>query len=67
MQINKYAFNVGVSEIEQVFKKSSRSGMVQAWGCMHEMEKHAEGKASEETKEILHALSNLISLAKFMK
>lgn len=67
MQINKYAFNVAVSELEQVFKKSSRSDMIQSWAIMHEAEKHAEGKASEETKEILHALSNLISLAKFMK
>lgn len=67
MQINKYGFNVAVSELEQVFKKSSRSGMIQAWGCMHEMEKHAESKESEEIKDIIHALSNMISLAKFMK
>lgn len=67
MKINRYAFNVGVSELEQVFKKSSRSDMVRAWGLMHETERHAESEESEEIKEIIHALSNLISLAKFMK
>ena len=67
MQINKYAFNKGVSELEQVFKKASRSDMIQAWGLLHEAEKHAESKESEEIKDIIHALSNMISLAKFLK
>lgn len=67
MQINKYAFNVGVSELEQVFKKASRADMIQSWAIMHEAEKHAESKESEEIKDIIHALSNMISLAKFMK
>ena len=67
MQINKYAFNVGVSELEQVFKKASRSDTIQSWAIMHEAEKHAENKESEGIKEIISALSNMISLAKFMK
>ena len=67
MQINKYAFNVGVSELEQVFKKASRSDLIQAWAILHEAEKQAESKESEKIKDIVHALSNLISLAKFMK
>ena len=67
MQINKYAFNVAVSELEQAFKKASRSDMIQSWAIMHEAEKHAESKESEEIKDIIHALSNMISLSKFMK
>ena len=67
MQINKYAFNVGVSELEQVFKKASRSDMIQSWSIMCEAEKQAESKESEGIKEIIHALSNMISLAKFLK
>jgi len=67
MQINKYGFNVAASELEQVFKKSSRSDMIQSWAIMHEAEKHAESKESEGIKEIISALSNMISLAKFLK
>ena len=67
MQINKYAFNVGVSELEKVFKKASRSDMIQSWAIMHEAEKQAESKESEGIKEIIHALSNMISMAKFLK
>lgn len=67
MKINRYAFNVAVNELEKTFKKASRSDMIQAWGLMHETERNAESKESEEIKEIIHALSNLISLAKFMK
>lgn len=67
MQINKYAFDKGVSELEQVFKKATRSDMIQAWAVLYQAEKQAESKESEKIKDIVHALSNLISLAKFMK
>lgn len=67
MQINKYGFNVAVNELEQVFKKVSRSDMIQSWSIMCEAEKQAESKESEGIKEIIHALSNMISLAKFLK